>query len=143
MTFSRKMYNCCLGLLLLWIFPHVFIALCLKWSHKSSFNQNKPHQFVLRLSVLSKQSNVWPNMADCLHISWHLSLFCFTRSLIVKGLPMWGFSCETCFWQLFGQFGTEFLCLANSTFRLIMLMIWSFAAVCFAYKWIYLHLVRV
>ena len=71
------------------------------------------------------------------------SFICFTRSLVVKGLPMWGFRCETCFWQLFGQFGTEFLCLANSTFRLIMLMIWSFAAVYLAYKWIHLHLVRV
>ena len=72
------------------------------------------------------------------------SFICFTPSLIVKGLPMWDFSCETCFCQLFGQFGTGFLCLANSTFRfVVMLLIWSFAAICLAYKWIHLNLVRV
>ena len=69
------------------------------------------------------------------------SFISFTPSLFVKGLSMWDFSCETWFCQLFGQFVTEFLCLANLTFRfVVMWSIWSFAAICSAYKWIHLHL---
>ena len=68
----------------------------------------------------------------------------FTPSLVVKGLPMWDFSCETCFCQIFWQFGTEFPCLANLTFRFIVTqLIQSFAsAICLAYKWIHPHLVK-
>ena len=36
----------------------------LKWSHKSSFNQNKPHQFTLHSSVLSNQANVLKQKFD-------------------------------------------------------------------------------
>ena len=65
----------------------------------------------------------------------------FTLSLTVKGLSMWDFSCETCFCQLFAHFGTEFLGLANLTFRfVVMWSIRSFTAICLAYKWIHLHL---
>ena len=63
------------------------------------------------------------------------SFICFTPSLVVKGLPIWDFSCETCFVRWFNwQFGTEFLCLVKLTFR--------FAAVCLAYKWTRPHLIE-
>ena len=147
MTFFRKTYNCCLGFSLLSIFPHVFIAFCLKCSDNSSFNPNKPHQFVLHLSVLSNQVNVLKHMFDqtwrivytFLDIFHLFYTFCRCKRLIILR-----FSCETCFCQLFGPFGTEFLCLANLTFRfVVMWLIRSIAAICRAYKWIYLHLVRV
>ena len=146
-TFFRKMHNC-LGFSLQLIFPHVFIALCLKWWHKLPFNENKPHQFALRSSMLSDQANVLMYMFDqtwrivyTFRDIFHLFYtFCHCKRLIILR-----FSCETCFCQLFGPFGTEFLCLANLTFRfVVMWSIWSIiAAICWAYKWIYLHLVRV
>ena len=72
------------------------------------------------------------------------SFTCFTHSLVVKGLSMWDFGCETCFCQIFWQLGTEFLCLANLTFRFVfMRLIRSLAsAICSAYKWIHPHLVE-
>ena len=72
------------------------------------------------------------------------SFICFTPFLVLQGLPMWDFSCETCFSLIFWQVGTEFLCLANLTFRFVVMQsIRSFAsAVCSAYKWIHPHLVE-
>ena len=49
------------------------------------------------------------------------SFICFTPSLVVQGLPMWDFSFETCFSLIFWQVGTEFLCLANLTFRFVVM----------------------
>ena len=72
------------------------------------------------------------------------SFICFTPSLVVKGLPIWDFSCETCFVRWFNwQFGTEFLCLVKLTFRFVeKWLIKSFAAVCSAYKWTRPHLIE-
>ena len=132
-----------------WIsgYPRVFLPLCLKWSHKSSFNPNKPHQFALRLSVPRNQANVLKHMFD---LTWwivyifHDIFHLFYTFPHCQRLINMRFSCEICFCQLFGQFGTEFLCLANLTFRfVVMWSIRSFAAICSAYKWIHLHLVRV
>ena len=52
------------------------------------------------------------------------SFICFTPSLIVRGLLMWDLSCETCFCQIFWQFGTNFLCLAYLTFRFSYAIDW-------------------
>ena len=72
------------------------------------------------------------------------SFICFTPSLVVQGLPVWDFSCETCFCLIFWQVGPEFLCLANVTFRFVVMQsIRSFASsICSAYKWIHPHLVE-
>ena len=82
--------NCCLDSSQLSIFPHFFILLCLKFSQKSPFNQNKLQQFVLRSSLLSNQASVSKhmfdqNMAGCLHISWHL-MFVSDLPLVVESL---------------------------------------------------------
>ena len=58
--FSKKMCNRYLGFSLL----SIFIAICLKWSHKSSFNQNKPRQFTLSLFVLINQANISKHKFD-------------------------------------------------------------------------------
>ena len=73
------------------------------------------------------------------------SFICFTPSLVVKG-----YQCEILvvkpvfFVRYFWKVGTEFLCLANLTFRfVVMRSIRSFAtAICSAYKWIHPHLVE-
>ena len=88
-----------------------------------------------------------PRSGWTLSVDWPLfsargsltSFICLTPSdLVVKGLPMWDLRCETCFCQIFWQFGTEFLRLANLTFRfMVTWSIPSFAsAICSAYKWI-------
>ena len=69
------------------------------------------------------------------------SFICFWLSVIVKGLPMCNFNCETCFCQIFWPFGTEFLCFANLSFRFVVTRsIWFLAAICSAYKWMHPHL---
>ena len=116
-----------------------------------------------RSFLLSSSHYVWNDHKNHLSIKTNHSLCCiclclvtkqmfqstcltkpgglFTHSLTVKGLSMWDFSCETCFCQLFAHFGTEFLGLANLTFRfVVMWSIRSFTAICLAYKWIHLHL---
>ena len=121
-TFCGKKYICCLGFSLLSIFPRVFIAWRMKWSHKSSFNQSKPHQLALRSSVLSNQANVskhkfdqtWRIVYTFLDI-FHL-FYTFPRCKRLTSLRV--YSCETCF--IFWQSGTEFLCLANLTFRFVV-----------------------
>ena len=112
---DQSFKQCCLGFLLLSIFPHAFIAWCLKRSQKSPFNQNKPQGLASRSSVLSNQANVSKHMFDQTLLLFTLfltSFICFRLSLIVKGLPMSNFNCETCFCQIFWQCGTEFLHLA-------------------------------
>ena len=118
---SRKKYN------VLWIF-HCYQSFLMCSSYyawndhiKLSFNQNRPHQFALCLSVLSNQANVLKRMFDQRYglFFWHLSLFCFTPSLVVKGLPMWDLVERPIF--VFRQFGTEFLFLVNLTFRFVVL----------------------
>ena len=110
--------------LLLSIFPHFFIVLCLKCSQKSPFNQNRPHKFALCSPMLSNQASF---RSTCLTktwwivftFSWHLAIVSDFPSFILDSLLMCHFNCETCFCQIFWQFGTEFLYLANLSFRFI------------------------
>ena len=122
---SRKTHNlyiCRLGFFsLLPIFPHVFIALCLKWSHTFQSKQT----IISSCLCLVTRHMFW---STCLTKHGRQFMFThpltsfisFTPSLIVKGLPMCNFRCETCFCQIFWQFRTGFLCLANLTFRFLV-----------------------
>ena len=77
------------------------------------------------------------------YIFLDISLFFFIPSLIVKSLPIWDFSCQTCFCQILWQFGTEFLCFPNLTLRFVFTQSFqSVAAICSACKWILTHLVE-
>ena len=100
MTFSfdsRETYNiyiCCLGFRC-----YHFVAWCLKWSHTF---QSKRTTSALLSSVLSNQAYVSKHMFQTTFVytfdfPWHLSLVLHLHSLIVKGLPMWDFGCETRF----------------------------------------------
>ena len=113
-----------MGFSLLSILPHVVIISCLKWSHKSSFNQTKhislccvPPCLVTRQmfwsSSLTKHRGLFYAFLNISHL-----LYIFPRC---KGLPKWDLSCETCFFgQIFWLVGTQFLCLAHLTFRFVI-----------------------
>ena len=66
------------------------------------------------------------------------SFICFWRSVIVKGLPMCNFNCETRFVRYFDHLGLNFC--ASLTYH--YLSIWFYAAICLAYKWMHPHLVE-
>ena len=116
LTWSKFLTTyCCLGFKwLLSIFPHVFITLCLKWSWKSPFIYTRQ---MFWSTCLTRHDGL------CTHFL--TSFICFRPSLVVKGLPVCNILIESPVFVGHWQFGTEFLFLANLSFKPRMFKRWQ------------------